>query len=99
MQFVDSVAAMVAIGLLTMGADNRYGRLIAALGERNFLQIKIDPDWRLAGKDVVKQELKIPDEADAYLSFCTICRRDPDEGAAYCPDCARFLGRAFAAPG
>jgi hypothetical protein len=86
---------MLVVGLLTMGADNRYGKLIEQLGERNFLQVKIDPAWNFAGKDVVKEELGISDGTDAYFSFCTIARRDPDNGTAPCPDCERFRGHRF----
>ena len=41
--------AMIVLGLLTRGADNRYGKLIEQLGDRNFLQIKIDPAWHAVG--------------------------------------------------
>lgn len=88
-QFIDSLAAMLVIGLLTVGADNRFGKLIAQLGERNFLQVKIDPAWNFAGRDVVQEELRIPEGTNAYFSFCTIARRDPEPGG-YCPDCQEY---------
>jgi hypothetical protein len=95
-QLLDSVAGMVAVGLLTEGADNRYGRMIRQLGDRNFLQIKIDPDWGWGGQDVVRRELGIPENRDTYFSFCSIARRDPDPGGR-CPDCLRYrLPRAAA---
>ena len=40
---LDSIAGMLAIGLLTRGSDNRFGRLIDELGDRNFIQVQLDP--------------------------------------------------------
>lgn len=93
--FLDSIVGMVALGLLTRGADNRYGRLIDLLGDRNFLQIKIDPSWTLRGHDIVREQLGIGDRCDTYFAWNTIVRRDPDEGEPPCPDCKRFLGRTI----
>ncbi len=36
---VDAIAGQLAIGLLTGGAKNRYGRLVESLGDRNFLAV------------------------------------------------------------
>lgn len=92
---VDSIAGMLAVGLLTRGADNRFGRLIDQLGDRNFLQAKIDPLWTFGGRDVIREQLGIPDDRDTYFSFCTVARRDPDGGMPPCPDCVRFRKRTF----
>jgi hypothetical protein len=85
----DHIAGMIVLGLLTEGANNRNGKLIRRLEDRNSLQIKIDPDWTSAGRDVVRGQLGIPDGRDAYVSFCTIARRDPDGGRT-CPDCKKY---------
>ena len=45
------------MGLLTRGSANRYGRLIAQLGDRNFLQVKIDPSWTWKGRDIIREQL------------------------------------------
>ena len=50
---------MIAFGLLTQGAANRYGRLIDQLGDRQFLQIKIDSTWDWNGRDIVREKLQI----------------------------------------
>lgn len=94
-RLVDGIAAMIAVGLLTRGADNRYGRLIDQLGDRNFLQIKIDPTFGWNGRDLFRELLQIPEDNDAYFSFVTVARRDPDRGSLPCPDCERFRGHRF----
>jgi sulfur carrier protein ThiS adenylyltransferase len=85
----DGIAAQICLGLLTEGADNRFGKLIAALGNRTFLQVKIDPDWTLGGSDPVRKYLGIPDGNTGYFSFCTVARTDPDAGGS-CPDCVKY---------
>jgi hypothetical protein len=98
-QLLDSITGMIALGLLTPGAANRYGRLIDQLGDRQFLQMKIDPGWSWNGRDIVHEQLQIPAGTDTYLSYCSIVRRDPDPGGQ-CPDCVRFRSNrnAGAAP-
>lgn len=95
-QFVDSIAGMIAVGLLTRGANNFYGRLIDQLGDRNFLQIKVH-DWTWRGRDIVREQLWIAEDCDAFFAWNTAARRDPDRGEPPCPDCVRFLGRRPAA--
>ncbi len=58
--------------------------------DRNFLQMKIDPEWTIGGVDPVAKYLGIPAGNDAYVSFCTVARRDPDPGGN-CPDCKKYL--------
>jgi hypothetical protein len=89
LRMADAVAGQTALGLLTHGADNRYGRLIAKLGNRNLLQVKNDPDWTLGGKDIFRQYLG---DNPANFSFSTIAlpmERDPN-----CPDCAALYDNA-----
>jgi molybdopterin/thiamine biosynthesis adenylyltransferase len=88
-KILDAIAAQVVIGLLTAGAENRFGRLIAQLGERQVIQMKIDPDWMLNGADPVRKFLSVPEGNDGYFSFCAVARRDPDPGRA-CPDCRKY---------
>jgi hypothetical protein len=91
----DSIAGMIVIGLLTRGAPNRFGRLIGQLGNRQFLQIKIDPLYGWNGRDIFREQLGIADGCDPYFSFVTIARSDPDHGRLPCPDCERFRGHRF----
>ncbi len=91
----DSIAGMIVIGLLTSGAPNRFGRLIGQLGNRQFLQIKIDPLYGWNGRDIFREQLGIVDSCDPYFSFVTIARSDPDQGQLPCPDCERFRGHRF----
>jgi hypothetical protein len=85
LRLADAVAGQIALGLLTHGADNRMGKLIAQLGNRNLLQIKIDPEYTLNGKDIFRQYLG---DNPANFSFTTIAlpmERDPN-----CPDCSHL---------
>lgn len=92
---LDAIAGQLAIGLLTRGADNRFGRLIDQLGTRNMIQVKIDPTWSFGGRDVFREQLQVPEAVDTLFAWTAIARRDPDGGKLYCPDCARYLGRTF----
>lgn len=96
---VDAIAGQVAIGLLTRGTETRYGRLIDELGDRNFIQVKIDPGFQVAGRDVVRNVLGVPAQNDAYFAWNTVARRDPDRGQLLCEDCRRFRGHAFVPTG
>lgn len=89
LQIVDGIAGAIALGLLTAGSDNRYGRLIEQLGDRQFLQIKLDPAWGWNGRDIIREELGIAADNPNYFSFCTIARKDPDPGGQ-CPDCLQY---------
>jgi len=83
LRIADAVAGQIALGLLTHGADNRMGKLIAQLGNRNLLQIKIDPEYTLNGKDIFRQYLG---DHPANFSFVTIAL--PMEREPNCPDCS-----------
>lgn len=91
----DSIAASICISQLTRGHDSRFGRLIDTLGDRNFLQIKLDPDWLVNGRDIVREQLGVTPECGTYFAWNTIARRDPDAGQLPCPDCERFRGHRF----
>lgn len=83
LRIVDAVAGHIGLGLLTPGADNRYGNLIKQLGNRNLLQMKNDPNYTLNGKDIFRQYLG---DNPANFSFSTIAlamERESD-----CPDCS-----------
>src|SRR5262249_18601999 len=51
LDWVDSVAGHVALALLLRGTATRFGRLLERLGDRNYLPLKIDPDYRQSGRD------------------------------------------------
>lgn len=83
LHFVDAIAGSLAVGILTRGSDNRMGKLIEQLGDRNLLQMKMDPEYTLGGKDIFKNYLG---DNPANFSFTTIAlsmEREPG-----CPDCA-----------
>lgn len=83
LHLVDAIAGQIAVGILTYGADNRMGKIIEKLGNRNLLQVKIDPDYRLGDKDLFGQYLG---DHPANFSFTTIAL--PMERDEQCPDCA-----------
>lgn len=86
LHLVDAIAGQIALGLLTAGADNRMGRLIQQLGNRNLLQVKCDPEFKLGGtKDIFKKYLG---RHRANFSFTTIAL--PMEPEHDCPDCAAY---------
>jgi hypothetical protein len=82
LHLVDAIAGQIAVGILTRGAENRFGQIIPQLGNRNLLQVKIDPTYCLGHKDIFRQYLG---DHPANFSFTTIAlpmEREPD-----CPDC------------
>ena len=83
LHLVDSIAGQIAVGILTNGADNRMGKLISKLGNRNLLQIKIDPDYRMGDKDIFEKYLG---NHPANFSWTTIAL--PMEPEKDCPDCS-----------
>jgi molybdopterin/thiamine biosynthesis adenylyltransferase len=92
---LDAIAGMLAIGLLTRGSDNRFGRLIDRLGNRNFIQVQLDPAWDCGGTNPVRKYLGVQDDCPAFFAWNTIVRADPDEGKLPCPDCEKFRRHSF----
>ncbi|MBN2642801.1 MAG: ThiF family adenylyltransferase [Victivallales bacterium] len=85
LHLIDAIVGQIAVGILTDGAENRMGTLINKLGNRNFMQVKIDPDYRLGNKDIFGQYLG---DHPANFSFTTIAL--PVERDEYCPDCSGY---------
>jgi hypothetical protein len=85
LHLVDAIAGQIAVGILTSGADNRMGRLIRQLGNRNLLQVKSDPNYRLGERDIFGEYLG---HHPANFSFTTIAL--PMEPEPHCPDCAQY---------
>lgn len=83
LHLIDSIAGQIAVGILTRGADNRMGRLIDRLDQRNLIQVKIDPEYTLGDKDIFAQYLG---DHPANFSFTSIAV--PMEPEPHCPDCA-----------
>ena len=92
---IDAIAGDLILGLLTRGADNRFGRLIDQLAGRNFIQVQLDPTWSLNGRNPIRERLQIPSECSAYFSWNAIALSDPDAGQLYCPDCEEYRGHQF----
>ena len=93
--FIDCIAGMIALGLLTRGSRNRFGTLIEELGDRNFIHVKLDPTYLWKGRDVTREQLGVANEVDTFFAWNTAVRRDPDRGKLHCPDCERLLGKKF----
>jgi molybdopterin/thiamine biosynthesis adenylyltransferase len=88
--YVDAIAGMIAVGLLSRHSFGKYADLVRSLGDRNFLQLKIHPDHRWNGRDIVRERLGIAESNDEFFAFNTVARRDPDRGLPACPDCRRY---------
>ena len=95
---LDSIAGMLAVGLLTQGSGNRFGRLIDQLGDRNFIQVQLAPLWQLNGRNPVRDYLGVVPEIDRFFAWNTIVRRHPDGGDPPCPDCVRWRNRSMNVP-
>lgn len=81
--FIDSVAAHLIIGCIHKDIpDNPHGQLYRRLldEKRNFIQLQLDPDYRLAGENIF-QQLAGPDT----VSFNTLFQRDTVNDQ--CDDC------------
>lgn len=87
---LDSIAGMLAVGLLTRGTDNRFGGLIDDLGDRNFIQVQLDPSWTFNGENPVQKHLGVADDCAAFFAWNTIVRADPDHAFPPCPDCHKY---------
>jgi molybdopterin/thiamine biosynthesis adenylyltransferase len=87
---IDAIAGQLVVGLLTDGAENRLGRLVRSLGDRNFLHVKLDCNYVMNGRDVIREQLGIPADNDRFFAWNVAARRDPDGGLSPCPDCIAF---------
>jgi len=94
LQIVDGIAGHIALGLLTQGSPNYFGRLINELGDRQFLHVKLRADWLLNGSDPVAKALQIPSDNDSYFCWSSAVRRNGPRLAG-CPDCVELRGRVF----
>ncbi len=91
---VDSIACDIALGMLTAGADNRYGRLMEQLGDRQLLVIKIDPAWETSPeRDLIRDELGIDQENPFYVAYSTIAMAAASDSISQpCHDCQQYRG-------
>jgi len=85
LRLVDAIAGQLAVGILTRGADNRFGKLVDALGSRNLLQIKIAHDYTLNERDIFAEQLGTRSSNFSFSTIAMEMQRDPK-----CPDCARL---------
>lgn len=92
---VDAIAGVIALGLLTRGADDRFGRLVDQLDGRNFIQVQLDPEWSFNNRNAIRDRLQVPADCKAYFSWNSITISDPDGGQLYCPDCEKYRGHQF----
>ena len=90
---VDAIAGQIAIGLLTQGSPNRYGRIIDELGDRNFIQIQNDSQFAWNGRPLFREQLQVPLDNDRFYSWISLARRDPSPQP--CLDCEQFRGHRF----
>jgi len=94
-RFPDAIAGQLVIGLLTRGAPNRYGRLMDQLGDRQFIQIAMSPEFVLNGRDIVREKLGVPADRREYFTWNAIALSDPDRGQLPCVDCEQLREHRF----
>lgn len=88
-QKLDGAAVDLALGLLTFPDEKPLSEQVKALGNRNFLQMKFRHNYSWQGRDIIAECLAVPQGNDAFVTFCTAARRNP-EGAGCCPDCQEY---------
>lgn len=93
-RILDGIGLAIAVGLLTRGSDNRFGRLIDQLGDRNLLQVRLDPAWSFNGQDLFRDVLGVPPDNDALFCWNVIARRD-NPSTVPCPDCEELRGHRW----
>lgn len=86
-QMLDALVGHLAVSLLhkSRGADhNPYARWIDRLDQRNFVQVRMDPDYMLGDADIFGDVLGHDERVFAFDSIWQsgISEKDP-----YCPDC------------
>jgi hypothetical protein len=81
---VDAIVGHLAVGILHKrhGAENPYAHWIDELGQRNFIQTRMDPHYRLDGEDLFGDVLG---RHEKIFAFDTIWQ--PGEVDTDCPDC------------
>ncbi|QDT45710.1 putative adenylyltransferase/sulfurtransferase MoeZ [Gimesia alba] len=94
-QLLDSIAGHLCLGLLTRGNDNRFGKLIDQLGNRQFIQVGISPGFRINGNDVIRKHLGVDENCQSCFAWNSIALSDPAQGNDYCPDCEKYRGTLF----
>lgn len=92
---LDAIAGMIGIGLMTRGSNDRFGRLIDKLGDRNFIQVQLDPSWSFGGGNPIRKYLGVADDCEAFFSWNAIVRADPDGGRECCCDCIQYRHHIF----
>ncbi len=86
-QVVDGIVGHLAIGMLHKrhgAVDNTFAKWIDRLADRNFIQIRMDPDYRLGDDDIFGQ---VFGHHEQTFCFDTIWQPGSAELNPRCPDC------------
>jgi hypothetical protein len=86
-QIVDAVVGHLAVALLhyCRGAShNPYARWIERLDQRNFVQVRMDPDYTLGGADIFGD---VFGHGERVFAFDSIWQAGSSEVDPSCPDC------------
>ncbi|MCA9028921.1 MAG: ThiF family adenylyltransferase [Planctomycetaceae bacterium] len=94
-RILDAIAVQIVIGLLTQGSENRMGRLIPQLDDRQFIQVTLSPDFQINGRDIVRERLGVAPGNPGYFSCNSVALADPDQGQLPCEDCRNFRQHQF----
>jgi len=82
---LNSILGFLSLGMLLKDTKKRFGDLIRRIGNRNFIQIRMDPDFTVMEKDVFGKYLGKKNSIFCYDAIWL----PPDDPPAYecCPDC------------
>ncbi|MDA1054278.1 MAG: ThiF family adenylyltransferase [Planctomycetota bacterium] len=86
-QMVDANVGHLAVGILHKwhgATENRFAQWIDRLGDRNFVQIRMDPDYRLGDDDLFG---RVFGHDEQTFCFDTIWQPGSAELNPHCPDC------------
>jgi hypothetical protein len=86
-QIVDALVGHLTIAIAHKwhGAENnRFAKWVDVLGQRNFIQTRMDPDYRLGNEDIFGAALG---HGDQVFAFDSIWQSGLPEVKPNCPDC------------
>jgi hypothetical protein len=86
-QFVDAIVGHLTVALLHKwrgAAQNRFAQWIDELGQRNFIQVRMDPGYTLGDEDIFGSALG---RTDRVFAFDSIRQSGIGEVKVDCPDC------------
>ena len=85
--YIDSIVGHLAVGIIHKrlgAADNPYAQWLDLLGQRNFIQTRMAPDYTLGNDDIFGD---VFGHGDKVFAFDSIWQSGAAETKLTCPDC------------